>query len=152
MWCSTEMTLHQRKRHVAAASFCLVVLLWSATPSRGDDHSEDQILNGTILDQTITPWGGRFYRAFADALQTREGLHFNLLVVEEKPYTQGGSLIAVSYNDQLVYQTVVFAGARQLASQAQSASNVVAEILLQSQLGSIFFNNDNPDIDGRSDL
>lgn len=108
--------------------------------SRAQDFDEANgfILEGLLIDRTLTLVGHEFFVAFSAAW--RDSLFAQAkptnLIVSEKPSARWGSLIRIQHNQRTVYRTVLHPRRIDLKPMAQAATR-------QVQHGIIVFEREN---------
>lgn len=96
-------------------------------------HRYADRIGGLVIDQTITPQGHEFYRAFVNAWREQgDGSHDNVIVYE-RPSIRSASLLWVEYRYRKIYSGFARASKRSVLEgmgemAAQAAHQRVAEI------------------------
>lgn len=105
----------------------LLLLILQAKAVAGD------LLQGLIIDRTVTQTGHEFYRSFNAEWQEQEGVQSYTLTIKELPSARWGSRLLVEAQGEVVFRTVLFPGARQIDERAKAAVPFVIEQLLLLQ-------------------
>lgn len=124
---------------VAASSFAGSALAQSA--SRSIDG-----LSGVAINQTITPVGQNFFRAFAAAWHDKDINSRVSVTVFERASARWGSLIWVEHSGRRVYQTVLHSGRGNGGNPGQDAAAIVYQNAMQYELEAKLFKD--PDLAG----
>ncbi len=127
---------------------CSVVLVNQANAEeeanavlREGSHYEDSI-TGLVIDQTITPQGHEFFRAFVNAWSNQSGSTRYNVVVYERPAGRGANKLWVEYRYRKLYSAFVrmskqsvLEGMATYAAQAvrQGIAAIQAEEMLNSR-------------------
>ncbi|KTT26990.1 curli production assembly protein CsgE [Pseudomonas oryzihabitans] len=103
-------------------------------------HAEGDIIQGLLVDNTISRFGHEFYRQFADRLTDTTELDFNL-VVRERPSARWGSLVWVEYEQRLLYRQFIPPGNSDLKEAAYAAADQVREGITRQRLENLLQDN-----------
>ena len=120
----------------------------NATPESeelpGDALHADDILQGLIIDHTVTFIGRSFYYHFSKAW-SEESIHgdYNLTVYEQ-PTAHSGSRVWVEWDRRIVYQVFLSPASRDIQAASQNAASTIARRLEVIELQKSLFNN--PDL------
>ena len=106
--------------------------------------SDAAILEGFVVNDTISNIGHQFYRYLSERLQDDEPLQVNL-VVHERPSARWGSLIWVELDGEILYQRFLPPNTSQLQPLAYGAADWIREAVAMQSLENLF--QDNFDID-----
>lgn len=107
--------------------------------------SDDAILAGFVVNDTISNIGHEFYRYFSERLRDGEQLEVNL-VVHERPSARWGSLIWVELDGVILYQRFLQPNTSLLQPVAYSAADWIREAVARQSLEKMF--QDHYDIEG----
>lgn len=108
-------------------------------------ESDDAILAGFVVNDTISNIGHEFYRYLSERLRDGEQLDVNL-VVHERPSARWGSLIWVELDGVILYQRFLPPNTAQLQPLAYGAADWIREAIARQSLEKLF--QDNFDIEG----
>ncbi|MCL1093727.1 curli production assembly/transport protein CsgE [Shewanella kaireitica] len=108
---------------------------------------EADMINGLILNRTMTRVGHRFYREFVAAYRglNTEADHLGL-TIEEKATARSGSIISIYNNRKKIFITAVSPASRNLDQQAKTAASRVNTILKQNKKQASWAQFLNPDL------
>ncbi|MDR6676700.1 curli production assembly/transport protein CsgE [Pseudomonas oryzihabitans] len=106
----------------------------------GAARAEGDIIQGLLVDNTISRFGHEFYRQFADRLTDTTELDFNL-VVRERPSARWGSLVWVEYEQRLLYRQFIPPGNSDLKEAAYAAADHVREGITRQRLENLLQDN-----------
>lgn len=95
--------------------------------------SEEDELQGFIVDNAISHIGHNFYRYFTERLRDTSELDFNL-VVRERPSARWGSLVWVEYEQQVLYRQFLPPNTAELKSVAYQAADHVRAAIIRYRL------------------
>jgi len=116
------------------------LLAWLAlAPVAGAAASED-LIQGLVIDSTISRFGHDFYRAFSDRLADASEMDFNL-VVRERPSARWGSLIWVEQDQRVLYRQFLQPNASQVTDSAYGAADQVVEAIARRRLEDLLQDN-----------
>lgn len=114
-------------------------------PANDDPVSDEDIMGGLVIDDTISNIGYEFYRYFGERLREGEPLEVTL-VVHERPSARWGSLIWVELDGDTLYQRFLQPNTSQLQPIAYSAADSIHEAIARQSLEKLF--EDNFDLEG----
>ncbi len=108
---------------------------------------ETDMINGLILNRTMTRVGHRFYREFVGAYRSlnAEADHLGL-TIEEKATARNGSIISIYNNRKKIFITAVSPASRNLDQLAQAAASRVNTIVKQNKNQASWAKFLNPDL------
>lgn len=107
--------------------------------------SDDAILEGIVVNDTISNIGHTFHRYLSERLQDGEPLQVTL-VVHERPSARWGSLIWVEMDGSVLFQRFLAPNTAQLQPLAYGAADQIREAVARHSLEKLF--QDNFDIEG----
>lgn len=99
----------------------------------GPLRAEGELIQGLLVDNTISRFGHDFYRHFSDRLTDTTDLDFNL-VVRERPSARWGSLVWVEYEQRLLYRQFIPPNNSELKDAAYAAADQVHEGITRRRL------------------
>jgi len=110
----------------------------------GESLHADDILQGLIIDHTVTFIGRNFYYHFSKAW-SEQAIHgdYNLTVYEQ-PTAHSGSRVWVEWDRRNVYQVFLSPASRDIQAAAENAARTIARRLEVIELQKSLFNN--PDL------
>jgi curli production assembly/transport component CsgE len=115
--------------------WCACMLLLSLAA-----HAEEDIIQGLVVDTTITRFGHDFYRYFTARLTDTTDMDFNL-VVRERPSARWGSLVWVEYEQRVVYRQFLQPNNSALVDNANAAADIVVENIARRRLEDLLQDN-----------
>ena len=114
----------------------LILLVLLATPVR----AQEDIIQGLVVDNTITRFGHDFYRHFTSRLTDTTSMDFNLVVLE-RPSARWGSLVWVEYERRVLYRQFLQPNNNQLMDAATAAADMVVENIARRRLEDLLQDN-----------
>jgi len=98
---------------VIQVTICSVMLLNQANAEEEanavlqEGSKYEESIRGLVINQTITPQGREFYRAFVNAWSNQSGSTRYNVVVYERPAGRGANKVWVEYRNRKLYSTFV---------------------------------------------
>ncbi|GGJ94165.1 curli production assembly/transport protein CsgE [Pseudomonas matsuisoli] len=114
----------------------LILLALLVMPAK----AEEDIIQGLVVDNTITRFGHDFYRHFTARLTDTTQMDFNLVVLE-RPSARWGSLVWVEYERRVLYRQFLQPNNNQLMDAATAAADIVVENIARRRLEDLLQDN-----------
>lgn len=95
---------------------------------------ESDLIDGLILNRTMTRFGHRFYKEFVMDYRNIGGMtDHDGLTIKEQASARNGSRMTILHNRKPVFVTVVSPASRNIDAQAKSAASYVDKVLRQQR-------------------
>ena len=95
---------------------------------------ESDLIDGLILNRTMTRFGHRFYTEFVMDYRDIGGMtDHDGLTIKEQASARNGSRMTILHNRKPIFVTVVSPASRSIDAQAQSAASYVDKLLRQQK-------------------
>ncbi|MCL1039299.1 curli production assembly/transport protein CsgE [Shewanella submarina] len=95
---------------------------------------EADLIDGLILNRTMTRFGHRFYKEFVMDYRNIGGMtDHDGLTIKEQASARNGSRMTILHNRKPVFVTVVSPASRNIDAQAKSAASYVDKVLRQQR-------------------
>jgi curli production assembly/transport component CsgE len=116
------------------------LLAWLALAPVAAAQAGEELIQGLVIDSTISRFGHDFYRAFSDRLEDTTEMDFNL-VVRERPSARWGSLIWVEQDQRVLYRQFLQPNNLRVTDSAYAAAEQVVEAIARRRLEDLLQDN-----------
>lgn len=108
---------------------------------------EMDLIDGLILNRTMTRFGHRFYKEFVMDYRDIGGLtDHNGLTIKERASARDGSRMTILHNRKPIFVTVVSPASRNIDAQAKAAASFVDKVLRKEKDQAAWSSLLNPDL------
>jgi curli production assembly/transport component CsgE len=126
---------------------CLLLLEAAAGAAPGPTPSEpgtaaNEILDGIIVNQTVTVAGQEFHTAFAALWSDKPGLSSGAISIRERPSASRGTTVEVQRANHVVFRATLPPARSQLRALAEQAVEVVYENAVSAQVQQFMLRDD----------
>lgn len=83
----------------------VLTIVIPALTSSGAENGQD--IEGVVLDRTRTRGGGKFFQEFIARWEPPPGAPSYMIIIQETPNPQWGSIITVQLNDGVIFKGVL---------------------------------------------
>ncbi|WP_445355811.1 CsgE family curli-type amyloid fiber assembly protein [Microbulbifer sp. EKSA008] len=107
----------------------------------GEQISEESLLTGLVIDNTVSGIGHEFARSLSIYITTNfTGFDYNL-TVHERPSARWGSVVWVTFDSKQVFKTVIYPGRRKFGAVVEQAASQINNNVRQQRLQELLSQN-----------
>ncbi|QFT56111.1 curli production assembly/transport protein CsgE [Microbulbifer sp. THAF38] len=104
-------------------------------------ESEESILTGLVIDNTVSGIGHEFARSLSLYISSNLSDFDYNLTVHERPSARWGSVVWVDYENKEVFRTVIYPGRRRFGQVVEQAVAQINNNVRQQRLQALFSQN-----------